>query len=105
MKNYYAKVPPGLVKQFLQFRAEHPLKDYEVNGIKWEVLLSGDPSWQPLLLLPGGLSTAESSWRTISRLEQLKYYLLCPGYPPELDSMTSMADGIAEILTREQIQP
>lgn len=75
-----------------------------MDGISWEYLTAGDPSGQPLLLLPGALSIAESAWRTITLLEQRKYRLIVPSYPPEVDSMSGLADGLAGILSQEGIR-
>jgi len=103
MDKYYRKVPKDSLELFRRFQQEHPLKRIEVNGLSWEYLLKGDPSGQPLLLLPGGLSTAESAWRLITQLDPDKYYLVCPGYPAQIGTMTALANGIAEILKREGI--
>lgn len=103
MDKYYAKVPEEILEQFKRFRSEHSTRYGEVGGIKWEYLTSGEAIWQPLLLLPGGLGTAESAWRTITALEKGKYFLICPGYPPEVNNMRQLADGIAEILKREGV--
>lgn len=102
--DYYRKVPKQQVDQFMRFRREHPLKTVTIDSVTWEYLLAGSPSASPLLFLPGALSTAESAWRTISLLEQSHYYLLVPGYPPEVSSMEGLADGIAQILKQEGIQ-
>ena len=104
MDKYYRKVPKDTVEQFLRFRQEHPLKQDEINGLPWEYLHSGDPSGQPLLLLPGGLSTAESAWRMITQLNPEKYRLICPNYPAWIETMSALADGISEILKHEGIQ-
>jgi pimeloyl-ACP methyl ester carboxylesterase len=103
MKNYYHKVSPDQLQQFIRFREEHTLQTLELNGITWEFLTSGDPFGKALLLLPGALSTAESAWRTITMLENVKYHLLVPNYPAEMNSMTGLADGIAAILIRQGI--
>jgi len=103
MDKYYRKVPPAQVDQFMRFRQDHPLKAQVVDGIPWEYLLSGEVSGQPLLLMPGALSTAESAWRTITLLENGKYRLVCPNYPAEIDSMSGLADGIVGILHQEGI--
>ena len=103
MDKYYRKVPPAQADQFMRFRKDHPLKSQVVDGITWETIICGDPTGQPLLLMPGALSTAESAWRTITLLENGKYRLLCPNYPPEIDSMSGLADGIAGILQQEGI--
>jgi pimeloyl-ACP methyl ester carboxylesterase len=104
MNKYYQKVPPDLVEQFMRFRKEHTPRQHKMDGITWEYLTSGGPSRQPLLLLPGALSTAESAWRTITQFEQRNYQVICPDYPPEVDSMSGLADGIATILIQEGIQ-
>jgi pimeloyl-ACP methyl ester carboxylesterase len=101
MDKYYRKVPPAQVEPFMQFRKDHPLKAQVVSGIRWEYLTSGEPTGQPLLLMPGALSTAESAWRTINLLENGKYRLFCPNYPVEIDSMRGLADGIAGLLEHE----
>jgi pimeloyl-ACP methyl ester carboxylesterase len=104
MNKYYHKVPPVQVEQFMRFRQEHPPRNVLINGVTWEYLTAGHPPGQPLLLLPGALSIAESAWRTIVSLDQGKYHLIIPSYPPEVDSMTGLADGVAEILTHEGIR-
>jgi len=103
MDKYYRKVPPAQADQFMRFRKDHPLKSQGVNGINWETIICGDPTGQPLLLMPGALSTAESTWRTITLLENGKYRLVCPNYPAEIGSMSGLADGIVGILQQEGI--
>lgn len=92
-----------MVQTFMRFRQEHPLKQRQLAGVTWEYMLSGNPANHALLLLPGGLGTAESAWRMITRLDPARYYLLCPSYPPQIGSMTGLADGIAELLLQEGI--
>ncbi|HSB66603.1 MAG TPA: alpha/beta hydrolase [Anaerolineales bacterium] len=102
-QKYYRKVPAEQVEQFMHFRAEHLPKTTLIDGIHWEYLIAGNQSGLPLLFLPGALSTAESAWRTISLLEQKGYRLITPNYPPEMDKMSGLADGVAEILQQERI--
>ena len=104
MNKYYRKVPPEMLEKFMLFRQEHPLTKRELEGITWEYIHAGHPSGQPLLLLPGGLGTAESAWRMISGLDHRKYHLLCPSYPAQVSSMTALADGIARLLMLEGMQ-
>jgi pimeloyl-ACP methyl ester carboxylesterase len=103
MTDYYRNVPTEIREKFMRFRQEHPLQKLTLGGIQWETILSGDPQRQPLLLLPGGLGTAESAWRMIIQLDERPYRLICPSYPAELGTMTALADGIAELLTKEGI--
>jgi pimeloyl-ACP methyl ester carboxylesterase len=98
MDKYYRKVPPEQRQAFMRFRQEHPPAHFELNGISWEYLTSGNPDGQPLLLFTGALSTADSAWRTLSLLDQDKYRLICPSYPPEFDTMSGLADGVAALL-------
>lgn len=104
MNKYYRRVPPEQVEQLMRFRREHSPKNVHINGVSWEYLTAGDFSGQPLLLLPGALSTAESAWRTITLLENGRYRLVIPSYPPEVDSMSGLADGVSEILAQEDIR-
>lgn len=104
MDKYYRKVPPPQLDQFVHFRLEHPVKKTIIKRVWWEYLVAGNPAGRNLLLLPGALSTAESAWRTINELENRQYQLVIPSYPPELDSMSALADGLTEILTQEGIQ-
>jgi pimeloyl-ACP methyl ester carboxylesterase len=104
MDKYYRKVPPAQVEQFKRFRNEHPPRNMTIDSVNWEYFVTGDPSGHPLLLLPGALSTAESAWRTIISLENGKYRLIVPSYPPEVDTMSVLAGGLEKILTREGIR-
>jgi pimeloyl-ACP methyl ester carboxylesterase len=104
MDKHYRNVPPDMQQLFLAFREQHPLKQLQVEGITWEYFLTGSSSSQPILILPGGLGTAESTWRMVTRLDPSKYYLLCPSYPPQIGTMSGLADGIAAILRYEGIQ-
>jgi 3-oxoadipate enol-lactonase len=104
MDKYYRKVPPILVEEFMRFRHEHPPKQVNQSGITWEYITAGSPDGQPLFVLPGALSTAESAWRTLSLLEQMEFRLLCPNYPGEVGSMSALADGLTGILAQEEIK-
>jgi pimeloyl-ACP methyl ester carboxylesterase len=104
MDKYYSKVPAEVRDKFMRFRQEHPLTKGEIDGIGWEYIHTGDPAGKPLLLLPGGLGTAESAWRMILELDHHKYNIICPSYPAQIASMTALADGIARILQLEDIQ-
>ncbi len=103
MDKFYQKVPSDVREKFMRFRQDHPVTQRDIDGIAWEYIRSGDPTGQPLLLLPGGLGTAESGWRMISELDHQKYSILCPSYPTQISTMTGLADGIAKILTLESI--
>jgi pimeloyl-ACP methyl ester carboxylesterase len=105
MADYYRNVPRDMQEKLERFRREYPLKQANLVGVTWEYILAGDASAQPLVLLPGGLGTAESVWRMLTQLGKQEYRLLCPSYPGQVGSMTGLADGLAEILQRESIPP
>jgi len=104
MNKYYRKVPKEKLEQFMRFRQEHSLLQAEINGVEWGYFSAGDLTAQPVVILPGALSTAESAWRMILLLEQEKFHLICPSYPAQIDTMSTLADGVAGILAREGIQ-
>jgi pimeloyl-ACP methyl ester carboxylesterase len=104
MDRYYRKVPAAQLEVFKRFRQEHQLKKIVINEVDWQVLCAGDLTGEPLLILPGALSTAESAWRDIMALEDHPYRLFIPGYPAKLDSMSALADGVAQMLIRHGIQ-
>lgn len=104
MNKYYRNISPADLEPFMRFRREHTQQNLDINGITWEYLTCGDRQSQPLLLLTGALGTAESGWRTIAHLENDgQYRLICPYYPTDVDTMTSLADGIAQLLTHEGV--
>jgi pimeloyl-ACP methyl ester carboxylesterase len=102
-QRYYRNVPQEQVELLLHFRAVHPPKTALIDGVRWEYLIAGKPSMVSLLFLPGALGTAESAWRTVSLLEQDGYHVIVPSYPPEVDTMTSLAEGLVVILRQESI--
>lgn len=104
MDKYYRKVPSEVREKFMRFRQEHPVTLHEIDGINWEYIRAGNLAGQTILLLPGGLGTAESGWRMITGLDHQKYLIVCPSYPSQIDTMIGLADGIAKILTLEGVQ-
>jgi pimeloyl-ACP methyl ester carboxylesterase len=103
MDRYYRKVPMTQLEQFKHFRQVHPVKKMVINEVNWEYLTAGNLSGQSLLILPGALATAESAWRDILAFENQPYRLFVPSYPVKLDSMSALAEGIAQIFTRHGI--
>ncbi len=101
IQSYYRKVPREQLDEFMRFRSEHPYKQASIDGVEWEYLTAGDTTGAPVLFLPGALSTAESAWRTIKLLGARHYRLVVPSYPAAVSSMTSLADGVMEILRLE----
>lgn len=93
--------PPELVEALFRFRAEHPPKGAHVGGVRWTYLETGQGP-DTVLLLPGATGHAELSWRTISHLEA-RHRVIAPDYPA-LDSMSALADGLAELLAARGVE-
>ncbi len=96
----YANVPGARVKELQRFRETHPYKRLAVGGVKWSYIACGQGD-EALLILGGGLSTGESSFQTISRMES-RFCVLSPSYPP-VGRMDIVCDGLAAILDAERI--
>ncbi|HWM93754.1 MAG TPA: alpha/beta hydrolase [Thermoanaerobaculia bacterium] len=84
-----------------RFREEHPLKRAAIGGQEWEYIAAGRGE-RALLLLPGALAVADSTWLTLPHFEE-RFRVIAPTYAPVL-TMAELADGIAGILDREGIQ-
>ena len=97
----YRNVPAEQREQLRQFRATHPYKRFAFDGLEWRYIASGRGE-QALLILGGGISTGESSFRTITRLEG-EYRVVSPSYP-SASNMDSITEGLAAILDREGIE-
>jgi pimeloyl-ACP methyl ester carboxylesterase len=88
-----------------KFREEHPLKRAVISGQEWEYIAAG-PSHpegeRALLLLPGALAVADSTWITLPHFED-RFRVIAPTYAP-VSTMAELVDGIAGILDRERIR-
>jgi pimeloyl-ACP methyl ester carboxylesterase len=84
-----------------KFREEHPLKRAVIHGQEWEYIAAGQGE-RALLLLPGALAVADSTWLTLPHFEK-RFQVIAPTYPPVL-TMAELVDGIAGILDREGIE-
>ncbi|MBN1439802.1 MAG: alpha/beta hydrolase [Anaerolineales bacterium] len=87
-----------LPDQLRKFRTLHPCQYLSVADVRWEYLAGGSGA-RTLLLLPGGMRTAESAYGYIEMFEG-KYRVLTPTYPP-LESIDDLLDGMAAILDHE----
>jgi len=94
----YRDAPVEQREVLRDFRATHPYQHLTVNGVEWEFIASGQGD-QAVLILGGGLSVGESSFRNILRLEK-KYRVLSPSYPP-VGKMGPIAEGLAAILQEQ----
>jgi pimeloyl-ACP methyl ester carboxylesterase len=88
-----------------RFREAHPPKRIEIGGQEWEYIVAG-PSRpegeRALLLLPGALAVADSTWITLPHFED-RFRVIAPTYAP-VSTMAELVDGIAGILDREGIR-
>ncbi len=84
-----------------KFREEHPLKRVNVAGQEWEYISAGQGE-RALLLLPGALAVADSTWITLPHHEE-RFRVIAPTYAP-VPTMAELVDGIAGILDHEGIQ-
>ena len=97
----YRDVPEEQREQLRQFRATHPYKRFAFDGLEWRYIASGQGE-QAVLILGGGISTGESSFRTITRLEG-EYRILSPSYP-SATNVDTITEGLAALLDREGIE-
>ena len=87
-----------------KFREEHPLKRARIGdggGQEWEYIAAGQGD-RALLLLPGALAVADSTWITLPHFEE-RFRVIAPTYAP-VSTMAELVDGIAGILDREGIR-
>lgn len=84
-----------------RFREEHPLKQAVIGGQEWEYIAAGRGD-RALLLLPGALAQADSTWITLPHFED-RFRVIAPTYAP-VSTMAGLVDGIAGILDRERVR-
>ena len=88
----------GLREQLEQFRDSHPYQHLIVKGAHWEYIASGKGE-RALLLLGGGLSVGETSFQTITRMEE-HFRIISPSYPP-VGRIPPIVEGLTAILAKE----
>jgi maspardin len=101
LHNRSVGVPALQIDNLQQFRREVQMCRVEHNGLTWEYIKAGKGE-ASMLLLPGILGTAESSWQLISHFSK-RCRVLSPNYPP-LNSNKEIAHGITAILRQEGIE-
>lgn len=84
-----------------KFRDEHPLTRAVIHGQEWEYIAAGQGE-RALLLLPGALAVADSTWITLPHFEE-RFRVIAPTYAP-VSTMAELVDGIAGILDRQGIR-
>ena len=96
----YVHAPRDRVEQLWRFRETHPYRQLTVDEVEWSYISCGRGD-KAILILGGGLSTGESSFRNITRLENY-FRVISPSYPP-VGQMGAVCDGLAAILDAENI--
>ena len=96
----YARVPAEQVERLTEFRRTHPLKRLAFGGTQWEYIACGRGD-QTLLLLPGALSIAESTFPMITAFQD-EYRVIAPSYALS-QTITGLCEGIANILAAEDV--
>lgn len=99
-KEIYAGVPAEQVERLKEFRRTHPLKRVASGGTHWEYIACGRGD-QVLLLLPGALAIAESTFPMITAFQD-EYRIIAPSYALA-QTMTGLCEGIANILAAEEV--
>ena len=94
----YAGVPAEQVERLKEFRRLHPGKRLNFGGERWEYIICGRGE-QTLLLLPGALSSGESTFPLITAFEN-EYRVIAPSYALS-QTMTGLCAGINNILETE----
>lgn len=89
------------------FRSTWPVQTLSHAGTEWEYLRSeaGD---RTLLILPGALALAESTWATFAWFADPDHLppldVISISYPPEIDTVTKLVDGISGMLDALGVQ-
>ncbi|MBX0331146.1 alpha/beta hydrolase [Oscillochloris sp. ZM17-4] len=86
----------SLAAEFAAFCAAHPTRRAIVGGHRWEYIDAG-AGGPPLILLPGGFGVPATSFRYIPALAEGRR-VVAVGYPPELDIMDGLCDGLAALM-------
>lgn len=90
-----------LAGQYQRFCASHPCTFLVSNSSRWEYILCGQGR-QAMLLLPGALGTAETSFEYILAFES-SYRVVSVSYPSSIRSVEPLVQGVIDILDAQQI--
>lgn len=95
----YKDVPQDQRERFKKFRSTHTYTELPVNSVVWKYLSCG--KGEPLLLLPGGIRSAETWFKLITALEN-EYRIISPTYPA-VPTMKDITTGVFAVAESEQI--
>jgi pimeloyl-ACP methyl ester carboxylesterase len=87
-------------EQLARFRADHPVRHVDADGVTWSYVVGGaGPS--TILYLPGGIGQAEAAFTYLLALEA-EHRVVAVSYP-EVPSMAAVVDGLLAVLDAEGI--
>lgn len=87
----------SLAAAYEAFLAAHPPRALELGGAHWELIEAG--AGPAVLLLPGGFGVAATSFQYLADLAR-DHRAIALTYPPLLDRIDALADGVAAVLER-----
>jgi pimeloyl-ACP methyl ester carboxylesterase len=97
----YRKVPKDQKNRFLRFREIHPYKSLMVGNLNWKYISTGKAK-DTIVLLPGGIRSAES-WEKLITILEKDYRIISPTYPA-IKSIDEGTKGLFEIISKENIK-
>jgi pimeloyl-ACP methyl ester carboxylesterase len=93
-----------LEARYQAFRKAHPARQVMIQGHSWAYREAGNSSaMDAVLLLPGALGRPETSFEYITAFAP-HFRVIAPGYPPTMQTMTELADGVLELMERCQVR-
>lgn len=90
-----------MFRQLEDFRVTHSIVNRHVHDHCWEYIIAGAGA-ETVVLLPGGLGTAETSFQYITALES-DYRVLSLTYPATVRCIADLVEGIAGLLCAEEV--
>lgn len=83
------------------FRRSHPYRSLAIGNLTWDYISAGTGK-QGFMILGGGLSTGESSFDRIGKLED-RFHVISPSYPAT-QTIRRLVDGLVTLLDAEGIE-
>jgi pimeloyl-ACP methyl ester carboxylesterase len=88
----------SLAGQFHSFQMQHPLRRSIIGGHTWEYLDAGAGD-RPLVLLPGGFGTADTSWQYVAALQE-HTRVIALHYPPEPATLVDLCARLEQFFNQ-----
>lgn len=99
--NLADKVSPPLRQSLLNFRAQHPARQLQVDGYTWRYVALGDGP-ETVLFLHGMTGAYDIWWQQMEALSP-QYHVISLTYPPA-DTLEGMSRGVLAVLDEEGVQ-